>query len=101
MNRRKFLELTTTGALGALFYPAASSASSTTRSLASIEQQYGGRLGVVVWNAATNQHEGHRTDERFMLCSTYKMLLVAQVLAHIDSGQEQADRRVVFDEKAI
>ena len=64
--------------------------------LAAIEQASGGRLGVGVLDAATGQRAGHREGERFALCSTFKLLAAAQVLARVDAGQEQLSRRVVF-----
>ena len=37
---------------------------------------------------------GHRLDERFAMCSTFKVLAAALALARVDAGQEQLDRRV-------
>jgi beta-lactamase class A len=101
MNRREFLMLTAAGTFGTLFFPASASASSGINRLVQIEQKRGGRLGVAIWNTGNSHHVGHHADERFMLCSTYKLLLVAYVLARIDSGREQSARRVVFDKKAL
>lgn len=69
--------------------------------LAALERRYGGRLGVAMLDTGTGQHAGHRADERFLLCSTFKMLLAAAVLSRVDHGQEQLDRHLIFDKQAI
>jgi beta-lactamase class A len=64
---------------------------------AKIEQQVGGRLGVAVLEAMTGEQAGHRSDERFPLCSTFKLLAGAAILARVDAGQETLERRVRFE----
>jgi beta-lactamase class A len=39
---------------------------------------------------------GHRADERFPMCSTFKLLAAAAVLKRVDDGKETLDRRVKF-----
>jgi beta-lactamase class A len=65
--------------------------------LAEIEKERGGRLGVTVADSAGKRSAAYRGDERFPMCSTFKMLAVAAVLARVDNGKEQLDRRVRFD----
>lgn len=48
--------------------------------LASLEQKYGGRLGVAVIDTGSGQQMGWRMDERFPLCSTSKVMAVAALL---------------------
>jgi beta-lactamase class A len=36
-------------------------------------------------------------NERFAMCSTFKLLLAATVLARVDAGKESLDRRVPYD----
>src|SRR3546814_2782580 len=48
--------------------------------LAGLERQSGGRLGVAFLDSASGRTTGHRTDERFALCSTFKWPLSAVVL---------------------
>ena len=62
-----------------------------------LEAQSGGRLGVAVIETGTGLRLGHRADERFPMGSTFKMLAAAAVLARVDAGQEQLDRRIRFD----
>jgi len=66
-----------------------------------IETKSGGELGVAVLDTGTNQVVGHRLDERFALCSTFKALAIAFVLARVDQGKEQLDRRVDFSEQDL
>jgi len=63
---------------------------------AQIERGVHGRLGVAVLDTATGTLSGHRLDERFPMCSTFKFLAVALVLARVDAGQEQLDRRIAI-----
>lgn len=69
--------------------------------LAALERQHGGRLGVAILDSHSGRHAGHRADERFLMCSTFKMLAVAAVLARVDRGAERFDRRVVFGKESL
>lgn len=60
-----------------------------------IERGAGGRLGVAVLQA-DGTVEGHRLDERFPMCSTFKWLAAAYVLHRVDAGQERLDRRIAY-----
>jgi beta-lactamase class A len=64
--------------------------------LARIEAQSGGRLGVAALDTADGSRAGHRMDERFAMCSTFKLLAAAAVLARVDAGKERLDRRVAY-----
>lgn len=64
--------------------------------LGDIEARVGGRLGVAVLDVATGDSLTHRESERFPMCSTFKWLLAAQVLARVDAGAEKLDRRVSY-----
>jgi beta-lactamase class A len=65
-------------------------------SLAALQERAGGRLGVAALDTATGQTLRHRADERFALCSTFKLLAAAYVLARVDRGEERLDRRVLY-----
>jgi beta-lactamase class A len=67
-----------------------------TGDLARIEAASGGRLGVAVLDTLSESRVGHRADERFPMCSTFKLLAAAAVLARVDAGREQLDRRIRF-----
>lgn len=64
--------------------------------LAALERRHGGRLGVAVLDTVDGRRVNHRGEERFPMCSTFKWLAAAQVLARVDRGEERLDRRVVF-----
>jgi beta-lactamase class A len=64
--------------------------------LADLERRSGGRLGVAALDTASGRQAGHRSDERFPICSTFKFLAAALVLARVDRGQERLDRRIVY-----
>ena len=63
--------------------------------LAALETRHGGRIGVAILNLATGARLGHRTEERFLMCSTFKALLAGHILARVDRGEETLDRRIV------
>jgi len=67
------------------------------REFAAIEQASGGRLGVAVLDTRTGARGAHRANERFPMCSTFKLLAAAAVLKRVDKGQETLDRRIAFD----
>ncbi|PWU26062.1 class A beta-lactamase [Pseudomonas sp. RW407] len=64
--------------------------------LKQLERDSGGRLGVAVLDSGDGRRFGLREDERFPLCSTFKLLLAAAVLARVDRGEEQLARRIVY-----
>ena len=59
-----------------------------------LERRSGGRLGVAVLDTGSNRRFSHRGDERFPLCSTFKFLLAAELLARADRGALNLDRRL-------
>lgn len=63
---------------------------------AAFERERGGRLGVAALDTGSGRRVGHRADERFAMCSTFKLPLVAAVLARVDAGQERLDRFVPY-----
>jgi beta-lactamase class A len=78
--------------------PAASesSRSAAERSLAGIEAKVGGRIGVFALDTGTGHELAHRADERFAMCSTFKWILAAAVLARVDRAQLSLDDRVPY-----
>lgn len=71
------------------------------RNLATLEKERGGRLGVAVIDTLSGKNAAHRGSERFPMCSTFKVLAVAALLARVDSGKEQLDRRIRFDARDV
>lgn len=64
--------------------------------LARIEKTNGGRLGAAVLDTATGEQSGHRANERFPMCSTFKFLLAAAVLRRVDRHDEALDRALAI-----
>ncbi len=69
--------------------------------LAELETSHGGRLGIAVLDTQTGARAGYRASERFPMCSTFKMSLVAAVLRRADQGQEQMDRVVKYSKSDL
>ncbi|MFL9584508.1 L2 family extended-spectrum class A beta-lactamase [Stenotrophomonas sp. AB1(2024)] len=61
---------------------------------AALEKASGGRLGVTLLDTASGRRLGHRQDERFPMCSTFKFVLSASVLHLADQGTLSLDRRL-------
>lgn len=64
--------------------------------LAALEKKVGGRLGVAFFDTASGARAGHRADERFAMCSTFKLPLAAVVLRQIELGRLQARQWVPY-----
>lgn len=71
-------------------------AAAVQRGLADLERRHGGRLGVGILDTAGAAPIGHRGNERFALCSTFKFLAAAFALARVDRGEERLDRRIAY-----
>lgn len=69
--------------------------------LVELEKEHGGRLGVMVLNTGTNAHFGHRIDERFAMCSTFKFLAAAALLKKVDAGKARLDQEIAYGEKDL
>jgi beta-lactamase class A len=104
MQRRDVLKgLLLTGAAVALVRPARVIAKDddVAARLAGLERQHGGRLGVAIHDTGSGRRVAHRGDERFLMCSTFKLLLAAAVLDRVDRGEEKLDRRIVFGKDVL
>ncbi len=69
-------------------------AARTADDLAALEARAGGRLGVALFDTASPRRWVHRSDERFGLCSTFKLPLAGAVLQALDQGRLRADARL-------
>lgn len=90
LSRRSLL------ASGALLLAPRAFAAAAPDAIADYEHATGGRVGFFARNASSGRTIAWRADERFTMCSTFKASLAAQVLARVDAGQEQLERRVPF-----
>ncbi len=99
-SRRRLLASLALGA-GAVALPRMASAATASEadlspSFVTIERQLGCRLGVAIHDTGSGRHWLHRADERFPLCSTFKVLAAAAILQQVDRGSDSLDRRVVI-----
>ncbi|MCD0423481.1 class A beta-lactamase [Rubrivivax sp. JA1024] len=97
IDRRELMKAAAGAAgLGLFSGSAALAAEALSEPCARLEADSGGRLGVGVLDTASGRTIGHRLDERFPMCSTFKVLAAGLVLARIDRKQESLDRRVSY-----
>lgn len=105
LDRRRLLAATISiaglGLTGVRNAVAADEADVLTTRLAELEAGSGGRLGACMLDTATGAIRGHRLDERFPLCSTFKVLAAGLVLSRVDQHQEQLDRRVNYQQQDL
>jgi beta-lactamase class A len=66
--------------------------------IAAIESEAGGRLGIAVMDEAGRTLMTYRAEERFPMCSTFKVLAAAAVLAKVDMGRLALQDRVSYGE---
>jgi beta-lactamase class A len=110
--RRRFLQFSGAALASSLLAPAlaraagpepgAPAAIASAADFAALEKASGGRLGVTVLETGSGRRiGGHRQDERFPMCSTFKSMLVAHVLSLADAGRVSLDTRVPIAEKDL
>ena len=63
---------------------------------AAIEARLKARLGVAIIDSDQNRSWLYKADERFPLCSTFKVLAAAAILQRVDQGTDSLERRVVI-----
>ena len=68
------------------------------RQIAALEARVGGRLGVAALDTQSGRRLAHRAEERFPMCSTFKLLAVAAVLHRVDQKEEQLGRFISYQE---
>lgn len=104
MHRRDLLKGTLMGAFALALRPGfawAASVDDATAQFTALEREHGGRLGVSILDTQTGRRIQHRAGERFLMCSTFKWLAAAAVLARVDRGTERLDRHVVFGKEVL
>lgn len=69
--------------------------------LANLEKRSGGHMGVVALDVSTNKSVEYHGQERFLMCSTFKVLAVAAVLKRVDEKKEKLDRFVPYGEAQL
>jgi beta-lactamase class A len=102
LDRRTLLmTLTAAPALLGRAARAAPNAADLNSRMAALEKRGGGRLGVAALDLKTGQRLAWRADERFRMCSTFKMPLAAHVLRRVDQGREDLNRRITYGKAAL
>lgn len=64
--------------------------------VADLEKQSGGRIGVSITNLSNGENWSHRANERFPLASTFKAFSCAHLLDRADKGEVDIHQRVRF-----
>ena len=64
--------------------------------LAALERRNGGRLGVAVLEPDSGARLTHGAGERCAMCSTFKFLAAAAMLAKVDAGKARLDQAIAY-----
>jgi len=87
--------------------PAATPPSSTSPAtvpdadLAALEQKFGGRLGFYALDTGSGRSVAYRTDERFLMCSTHKVLVAGAILRLRQQQSGLLDRVIPYDKSTV
>jgi beta-lactamase class A len=95
-RRRRFLGASAVAFLAAGVARRSFAGAATEARLAALEQRAGGRLGVFALDAQGGNALGWRADERFGLCSTFKLLLAAVVLREAHADRLDLDETLAY-----
>jgi beta-lactamase class A len=68
---------------------------------ARLEARTNARIGVSAIDLSTNRRVDYRSDERFIMCSTFKVLAAAAVLKRVDENKEKLDRFVTYGQAQL
>src|SRR5215213_8015058 len=68
---------------------------------AELEKRTGGRIGVAAIDPSQKKRVEYHAEERFLMCSTFKVLAVAAVLKRVDEKKEKLDRFVQYGEAQL
>lgn len=76
--------------------PALIAADAAEAPFAALEKQAGARIGVAALDTGSGKRIAWRANERFGMCSTFKLSLAAAILAKADKGTVRLDRLVPY-----
>jgi len=98
LQRRDLLKMAVASALAISVrsFGARDKAAEIVAVLAELERRAGGRLGVAVMDLESGELAGHRLDERFGMCSTFKLPLAAIILMQSQHGHIDLDAKISF-----
>ncbi|HEY0368388.1 MAG TPA: class A beta-lactamase [Chthoniobacterales bacterium] len=66
-----------------------------------LEKQTSARVGLAVIDSSSSRTISYRADQRFLMCSTFKVLAAAAVLKAVDEGKDSLDRFVSYTEAQL
>ncbi|AKC39378.1 class A beta-lactamase [Mycolicibacterium phlei] len=69
--------------------------------LASLEKDFGGRVGVYALDTGSGATLGHRANERFLMCSTVKTFIVSAILHRRLSEPGLLDKRIQYTQSDL
>jgi beta-lactamase class A len=69
--------------------------------ISELAKSTGSRIGLSAIDIKSGRRIQHLSNERFPMCSTFKLLAVGAVLQRVDAGQEKLDRFVSYSEKDL
>jgi beta-lactamase class A len=84
------------GTTGLLFARPANAADA----IAALERS-GVRIGLAALDTGSGKGLRYRADERFLMCSTFKLSLAAAILARVDKGHERLERVIRYDKDQL
>ena len=64
--------------------------------LRALEQETGARIGVAALDTGNARAVYNRQNQRFIMCSTFKLSLAAAILKRVDAGAESLDRVIHY-----
>lgn len=105
LTRRQFAS-SALAVAGSVFLPDVSAAAPggaapLIEAIKQLEVKSGGRLGVSVLDTTTGVPIDYKGDERFPMCSTFKVLAAAAILKDADGKLERLERRVRIEQTDI
>lgn len=71
------------------------------RRIAEMEKTLGLRIGVAALDTGNGNSIFYRENERALMCSTFKLMLVAATLKRVDAGQEKLDRMIRYQKSDL
>ena len=75
--------------------------SSVSKQLKKVESSFGGRLGVYAMSTANHETIAYRANERFPLCSTFKLMTVAAILKKSEQDPGLLQKRIHYTERDV
>lgn len=107
LSRRKFSKLLTFSFPGILVSGCSlpiqtlGQTSSVVTAAIGVEHQLEARLGMQALDTESGQTWSYHADQRFPMCSTFKVIASAAFLAKVDRGEDSLSRKVVINESDL